>query len=89
MLINCPNSFGVGDSTFKDIARYSTHTILAACGLQHRGSHVYPVQPPSICDHVDEIARGEISLMKGFCSSCFDSFVMYVVREITNTSVRD
>ncbi|KAG5525415.1 hypothetical protein RHGRI_031917 [Rhododendron griersonianum] len=80
---------GLGDSTFKDIARYSTHTILAACGLQHRGSHVYPVQPPSICDHVDEIARGEISLMKGFCSSCFDSFVMYVVREITNTSVRD
>lgn len=79
--------FGVGYSTFKDIARNATHTILAACGLQYQGSNAYLVQPPSLCDHVDEIASGEISLMKGYCSSCFDSFVMYVVREITNTGV--
>ncbi|CAL5330128.1 unnamed protein product [Camellia sinensis] len=72
-------------TTFKDIARISTHTILASCGIEHQASEVYPVQPPSMCNHAEAMASGQMSLMKGFCTSCFDSFVRRVVREITNT----
>uniref|UniRef100_A0A5B7AI60 PHD and RING finger domain-containing protein 1 n=1 Tax=Davidia involucrata TaxID=16924 RepID=A0A5B7AI60_DAVIN len=75
----------LGYSTFKDIARSSTHTILAACGLEHLGSEVYPVQPPLICNHVEQMAVGQTSLMKGHCLSCFDLFVRDVVREIMKT----
>ncbi|XP_044499916.1 uncharacterized protein LOC123221212 [Mangifera indica] len=72
-------------STFKDIARSSTHTILAACGLEHRRNEVYFVHPPSICSHVERLAVGQTSLMKGFCSSCFDTFVKDVVKRIMDT----
>ncbi|KAA8545223.1 hypothetical protein F0562_020007 [Nyssa sinensis] len=75
----------LGYSTFKDIARSSTHTILAACGIEHRGNEVYPVQPPSICNHIEQIAVGQMSLMKGHCSSCFELFVKDVVCEIMKT----
>ncbi|XP_059648454.1 uncharacterized protein LOC132294563 isoform X2 [Cornus florida] len=75
----------LGYSTFKDIARSSTHTILAACGLDHRGSEVYPVQPPPICNHVEQTTVGQMSPTKGHCSSCFDSFARDVVRVIMNS----
>ncbi|CAL5194799.1 unnamed protein product [Lathyrus oleraceus] len=72
-------------STFKDIARSSTHTILAACGLEHKTSEVCSAPPPSVCPHVELIAGGHTSMMKGCCSSCFDSFVGDVVKRILDT----
>ncbi|XP_052194115.1 uncharacterized protein LOC127802387 [Diospyros lotus] len=78
----------IGYSTFKEIARSSTHTILAACDLEHRASEVYPVHPPAKCNHVEGIMSGEpVSLMKDCCSSCFESFVKNVVWEIAGARV--
>lgn len=83
---SCTCSFDSGHSTFKDIARSSTHTILAACGLEHRTSDVYyPVAPPSACSHIELMVGGQTSLMKGCCSSCFDSFVGDVVKRVMDT----
>ncbi|GMG99760.1 hypothetical protein Nepgr_001600 [Nepenthes gracilis] len=76
----------LGYNTFKEIARSSTHTILAACGLEHRKGEVYEVQPP-VCLHGEGLANGLSSLMKGCCPSCFDSFVKDVVRTIMDIRV--
>lgn len=78
-------SSDVGRDTFKDIARGATHTILAACGLEHKRTEVHALPPPSSCSHVDRVAAGQTSMMKGFCSSCFDSFVRDVVKRIMDT----
>ncbi|KAJ6928433.1 hypothetical protein NC652_012513 [Populus alba x Populus x berolinensis] len=51
--------------TFKDISRSSTHTILAACGLEHKRSEVHTVPPPSTCIHMDRVVAGQTSPMKG------------------------
>lgn len=77
----------LGYSTFKDIARSSTHTVLAACGLEHRQNEVYPVHNPLNCNHLERAAVMQKSLMKGQCSSCFDLFVRNVVREILRTRI--
>ncbi|RVW97936.1 PHD and RING finger domain-containing protein 1 [Vitis vinifera] len=74
-------------STFKDVARSSTHTILAAYGLEHRRSEVHSVPTPPICSHIERIADGQMSLMKSSCSCCFDSYVRDVVRRILNTKL--
>ncbi|CAL0302315.1 unnamed protein product [Lupinus luteus] len=75
----------VGYSIFKDIARSSTHTILAACGLEHKKSEVCTVPPPCICPHIELMGGGEKSLIQGCCSSCFDSFVGDVVKRVLET----
>lgn len=77
----------LGLSTFKDVARSSTHTILAAYGLEHRRSEVHSVPTPPICSHIERIADGQMSLMKSSCSCCFDSYVRDVVRRILNTKL--
>ncbi|XAR52670.1 hypothetical protein NMG60_11020853 [Bertholletia excelsa] len=77
----------LGYDTFKNIARKSTHSILAACGLEHRGSALHLVQPPRQCIHLEEMDGGQVSLLKGCCYSCFDSFVKQVVGEITNAQM--
>ncbi|KAM7478417.1 hypothetical protein LguiA_026630 [Lonicera macranthoides] len=77
----------LGYNTFKDVARSSTHTVLAACGLEHRANEVYPVQPPSLCNHVEQLAGARASLMKDFCSDCFNSFVGYVVETIVSARI--
>ncbi|KAJ6876443.1 hypothetical protein NC651_029435 [Populus alba x Populus x berolinensis] len=74
--------------TFKDIARSSTHTILAACGLEHKRSEVHTVPLPSTCTHIDRVDAGQTSVMRGCCSSCFDSFVRNVVKRIMDTRPR-
>ncbi|KAJ6928641.1 hypothetical protein NC652_012703 [Populus alba x Populus x berolinensis] len=74
--------------TFKDISRSSTHTILAACGLEHKRSEVHTVPPPSTCIHMDRVVAGQTSPMKGCCSSCFDSFVRDVVKRIMDKRPR-
>jgi len=84
---NCTYSFDSGN-TFKDIARSSTHTILAACGLEHTRSEVYySIPPPSVCSHIELMTGGQTSLMKGCCSSCFDSFVGDVVKKIMDAKM--
>ncbi|KAJ0013929.1 hypothetical protein Pint_19740 [Pistacia integerrima] len=45
-LKNLSRDIELDHSIFKDIARSSTHTILAACGLEHRRSEVHLVHPP-------------------------------------------
>ncbi|KAI3448510.1 hypothetical protein Pfo_005175 [Paulownia fortunei] len=76
----------LGYITFKYIARTSTHTILAAVGLEHRWNEVYPVRTrPLICDHFDGFASRRTYPVAGQCSSCFDWFVRNVVREIMST----
>ncbi|KAK2364969.1 RING/U-box protein [Trifolium repens] len=75
----------LGYNTYKDIASSSTHTILAACGLEHKTSEVCNVPPPSVCPHIELIAGGQTSMIKGCCSSCFDSFVGDVVKRILDT----
>ncbi|KAM4108142.1 hypothetical protein ACB094_03G023300 [Castanea mollissima] len=75
-------------NTFKDIARSSTHTILAACGLEHTKSEVYySIPPPAVCSHIELMTGGQTSLMKGCCSSCFDSFVGDVVKKIMDAKM--
>lgn len=83
--LTCLLCIDSGYSTFKDIARSSTHTILAACGLEHNTSEVCTVPPPSVCPHIELIAGGQMSMIKGCCSSCFDSFVGDVVKSILDT----
>ncbi|KDP23423.1 hypothetical protein JCGZ_23256 [Jatropha curcas] len=84
-LKNLSQDIELGHDTFKDIARSSTHTILAACGLEHKRSEVHSVPPPSICIHGDRLIAGQTSIMKDFCSSCFDSFARDVVKRIMDT----
>ncbi|KAG7969324.1 hypothetical protein I3843_07G025900 [Carya illinoinensis] len=87
-LKNLSQDIDLGHSTFKDIARSSTHTIVAACGIEHRRSEVHcPVPPPSVCSHIELMAGGQTSLMKGCCSSCFESFVGDVVKRIMDTKM--
>ncbi|KAK7392062.1 hypothetical protein VNO78_20489 [Psophocarpus tetragonolobus] len=77
----------LGQSTFKDIARSCMHTILAACDLEHKKSEVCTVPPPTACPHMELMAGGQTSLIKGCCSSCFDSFVGDVVKRILDTRI--
>ncbi|KAF3607634.1 hypothetical protein DY000_02051382 [Brassica cretica] len=71
-----------------EISTCSIHTILAACGLEHKSSEVHFVPPSVTCPH-DDMRPGSSSssssLMKGCCSSCFDSFVEDVVKMILDT----
>lgn len=74
--------------TFKEIARRSTHTILAVCGREHRSNEVVAVSPPSTCSHVELTVGGKTSLIRGCCSSCFESFVGEVVKRILDTKLQ-
>lgn len=71
--------------TSKEIERKSTHTILAACGLEHRRTEVYPDLKPSICTHIGLMRDAQMSLMKGHCSGCLESFARIVVKTIMNS----
>lgn len=82
---NSAISCDAGHDTFKEITRSSTHTILAGCGLEHKRSEVQFMPLPSICTHVERVAAGQTSIMKGLCLSCFDSFVRDVVKRIMDT----
>lgn len=83
--------FGPAQSTLADIARSSTHTILAACELEHKSNEVVAVSvsPPAICGHIELMACSKASLMRGRCSSCFDSYVGEVVNKILDTKLSE
>lgn len=73
------NDVDAGYITFKKVARRSTHTILAAFGVEHRQNEVNRVQTrPLVCNHLDTHKWG----VAGQCSSCLDWFIRSVVREI-------
>ncbi|RID71159.1 hypothetical protein BRARA_C03114 [Brassica rapa] len=91
-LKNLSRQINLGQATFDEIATCSLHTILAACGLEHKSSEVHFVPPPVTCLHNDmrpcsssSNNSSSSSLMKGCCYSCFDSFVEDVVKMILDT----
>lgn len=71
-----------GVDAFKEIARLATHTILAACGLEHRKSEVH-FFPRSVCSHMEHIQQlHKSTLMPNSCRECFCTFVKDVVESI-------
>ncbi|KAL5544867.1 hypothetical protein UlMin_008651 [Ulmus minor] len=71
-------------ASFKEIARLSTHTILAACGLDHRKAVVYNF-PGLECSHTEANLSEQLpksNLMPNSCQQCFHSFVKNVVSSI-------
>ncbi|CAF1703482.1 uncharacterized protein LOC106388865 [Brassica napus] len=86
-LKNLSRQINLGQATFDEISTCSLHTILAACGLEHKSSEVHLVPPPVTCLHDDmsPCSSSSSSLMKGCCYSCFDSFVEDVVKMILDT----
>ncbi|CAH2054971.1 unnamed protein product [Thlaspi arvense] len=89
-LKNLSSQIGLGQATFDEISTCSIHTILAACGLEHKSSEVHLVPPSVTCPHDDmtpgsSSSNNSSSLMKGCCYSCFDSFVEDVVKMILDT----
>ncbi|KAL3843525.1 hypothetical protein ACJIZ3_000928 [Penstemon smallii] len=78
----------LGYSTFKNIARASTHTVLAAFRLEHRSNEVYPLRTrPLFCDHVERLANRQTYIVEGQCSSCFDWYTRNVVKEILQARI--
>lgn len=75
----------LGADQFKEIAKVSTHSILAACGLEYYGQRVYPFQRIS-CSHSSQ-QRQSPSLMPMCCNECFGSFVKDVVGSVANKYV--
>ncbi|XP_021909187.1 uncharacterized protein LOC110823171 isoform X2 [Carica papaya] len=71
----------LGVETFKEVAWLATHTILAACGLEHPKPRIRNSRSPSpICSHTDQIHQLHRStLMPNSCRGCFYVFVKDVV----------
>ncbi|KAL4185668.1 hypothetical protein AMTRI_Chr10g231850 [Amborella trichopoda] len=69
----------LGTDKFKEIARLSTHTILAACGLEHSKSCVQPFSSPNCVHNKQHTAS---NLMPTCCRECFSFFVRDVVSSI-------
>ncbi|GMH01046.1 hypothetical protein Nepgr_002885 [Nepenthes gracilis] len=73
----------IGVNEFKDIAKHSTHVILAACSLEHlQGGAPHPLIS-SVCSHSGQnqhIRRS--TLMPSSCRECFFVFVKDVVNSI-------
>ncbi|KAA8542353.1 hypothetical protein F0562_023511 [Nyssa sinensis] len=72
----------LGVDAFKEVARLATHSILAACGLEHPKPGVHSF-PSSVCCHTNEVQRRRMStLMPSSCRECFFIFVKDVVNTI-------
>ncbi|KAJ0249693.1 F18 protein [Hirschfeldia incana] len=71
-LKNLSRQINLGQSAFDEISTCSLHTILAACGLEHKSSEVHLVPPPVTCLHDDmrpcssSNNNSSSSLMKGY-----------------------
>lgn len=71
-----------GADKFKEVARAATHTILAACGLEHSKSNARTVSS-AICEHSGQIKQMRRSnLMPNSCRECFYTFLQDVVKSI-------
>lgn len=67
---------------FKEVARVATHSILAACGMEHPrpGSSS---TPGNMCSHLNDIQQHQkSSLMSSSCRECFYVFVKDVVDSV-------
>ncbi|KAK2663465.1 hypothetical protein Ddye_002039 [Dipteronia dyeriana] len=68
---------------FKEVARLATHTILAACGLEHRESGIRTIPISVVCSHAEDIEQiHKSTLLPGSCRECFYVFVKDVVQSI-------
>lgn len=73
----------LNSNKFREIARASTHTILAACGIEHSKSCARRVFVPK-CKHYGQCGeQSKYSLMSNSCRKCFFSFVKHVVSTIS------
>ncbi|KAH0975856.1 hypothetical protein GBA52_017755 [Prunus armeniaca] len=73
---------------FKEIAWRSTHTILAACGLEHPKSGM-PSFPSLVCCHTEQFRlQHKSNLMPKSCRDCFYGFVKDVVSSIMAGSAK-
>ncbi|XP_074592158.1 uncharacterized protein LOC141847950 [Curcuma longa] len=68
-------------ASFKQVARIATHTILAACGLEHSKLCARAFSSP-ICKHSRENQFRKSNLMSNSCHECFCSFVQSVVKSV-------
>ncbi|WOL12109.1 hypothetical protein Cni_G20874 [Canna indica] len=67
---------------YKKVARIATHSILAACGLEHSKSSARSF-PNSICSHPEQIKQlRKSNLMPNSCRECFYAFVQNVVKSV-------
>lgn len=68
--------------TFRAVARVATHTILAACGLEHSKSSARTISSPK-CKHPEQFRElRKSNLMPNSCRECFYSFAEDVVNSI-------
>lgn len=68
--------------TFKKVARLATHSILAACGLEHKTPGISSL-PECACVHSEEDKELRRStLIPKSCRECFFLFVKSVVNTI-------
>lgn len=67
-------------NTFKEIARLATHSILAACDLEHPKPGSCSI-PGFSCSHPDEVRLQKVSLMPNCCRECFFIYA----KEMVNT----
>lgn len=65
-------------NTFKELARLGTHSILAACDLEHPKPGSCSV-PGFSCSHLDEVRLRKVSLMPNCCRECFYTFVKEMI----------
>lgn len=74
--------FPADADTFKEVARVATHTILAACGLEHSKSSAKIISMPK-CKHTEQLReRHKRNLMPDSCRECFYFYVKDVVSSI-------
>lgn len=73
-----------GAARFKEVARIATHSILAACGLEHSKSSARSfTSSSSICRHSEQIKQlRQSKLMPNSCQKCFYTFVHNVVNSV-------
>ncbi|KAG9448611.1 hypothetical protein H6P81_008576 [Aristolochia fimbriata] len=72
----------LGVDKFKEVARSATHTILAACGVEHSKSLARPF-PSVICRHTGQPPQIRLSnIMPNSCRECFYLFVKEVVNSL-------
>lgn len=80
----------LGVDAFKEIARLSTHSILAACGLERPKPGV-PCFPSSVCCHTNQVEvkqhRRMSTLMPSSCRDCFNAFVTDVVNAVMGEKI--
>ncbi|KAG8387948.1 hypothetical protein BUALT_Bualt02G0074300 [Buddleja alternifolia] len=68
--------------SFKEVARLATHSILAACGMEHPKT-VYCSFPGFVCSHPSEVRQLQKSgLMPNCCRECFYVFVKDTVNTV-------